>query len=104
MEAPEHQYAALGPDRWNKTYYASGVDANAMLKPWYTVDASGQTLGRLAVLVANTIRSCSVLQLTAEPWPTPGRVTASCLAHSHLSKKGSPDGIRLRQTQTAMSV
>lgn len=52
----ERQTASLGPDLWNKTYYPSGADANSIIKPWYTVDAEGQTLGRLAVLVANTIR------------------------------------------------
>lgn len=52
----ERQVASLGPDLWNKTYYPSGADANSITKRWYTVDAEGQTLGRLAVLVANTIR------------------------------------------------
>jgi hypothetical protein len=52
----ERTFAALGPDLWNRTYYPAGADTNPVNKPWYTVDAEGQTLGRLATLVANTIR------------------------------------------------
>ncbi|KAK9829808.1 hypothetical protein WJX72_008015 [[Myrmecia] bisecta] len=47
---------SLGPDLWNKTYYPTAFDASNERKPWFIVDAEGQTLGRLAVLVANHIR------------------------------------------------
>ena len=47
---------SLGPDLWNDTYYPTGSDAAAVHKRWYIVDAEGQTLGRLASLVATTIR------------------------------------------------
>lgn len=47
---------SLGVDKWNDTYYPTGADAAAVHKRWYIVDAEGQTLGRLASLVANTIR------------------------------------------------
>jgi hypothetical protein len=50
------QIASLGPDLWNRTYYPTKEDANTLKKPWYLVDAEGQTLGRLAVLVADHIR------------------------------------------------
>jgi large subunit ribosomal protein L13 len=47
---------SLGPDKWNDTYYPTGADAAAVHKRWYIVDAEGQTLGRLATLVTDTIR------------------------------------------------
>lgn len=46
----------MGPDLWNRTYYPTKADADSLKKPWYVVDAEGQTLGRLAVLVADHIR------------------------------------------------
>ncbi len=54
------QIASLGPDLWNRTYYPTKEDADSLKKPWYVVDAEGQTLGRLAVLVADHIR-CAYL-------------------------------------------
>ncbi|KAK9918779.1 hypothetical protein WJX75_006846 [Coccomyxa subellipsoidea] len=54
------QIASLGPDLWNRTYYPTKEDANTLKKPWYLVDAEGQTLGRLAVLVADHIRGKTV--------------------------------------------
>ena len=47
---------SLGPDLWNRTYYPTGADANPHIKPWYVVDAEGQTLGRLATMVAMHLR------------------------------------------------
>lgn len=47
---------ANGPDPWNKTYYPKGAHADNSKKPWYIIDAEGQTLGRLASLAANKIR------------------------------------------------
>ena len=46
----------MGEDLWNSTYYPKGADADNSRKPWYIVDAEGQTLGRLACLVASQIR------------------------------------------------
>lgn len=46
----------VGPDPWNKTYYPKGAHADNSKKPWFIIDAEGQTLGRLAVLAANKIR------------------------------------------------
>ncbi|BDA41123.1 50S ribosomal protein L13 [Coccomyxa sp. Obi] len=54
------QIASLGPDLWNRTYYPTKDDADSLKKPWYVVDAEGQTLGRLAVLVADHIRGKTV--------------------------------------------
>lgn len=45
-----------GTDLWNKTYYPTGPDAANLYKPWYIIDAEGQTLGRLATLAAMHIR------------------------------------------------
>lgn len=45
-----------GKDLWNDSYYPTGEDAKAVGKPWYIIDAKGQTLGRLATLAAHHIR------------------------------------------------
>eukprot|EP00798_Chlamydomonas_sp_ICE-L_P008355 gene8355-3434_t len=51
-EAP----AVFKGDLLNKTYYPTSADVDASRKQWYIVDASGQTLGRLACLVATYVR------------------------------------------------
>lgn len=48
--------ARKGKDLWNDSYYPTGEDAKAVGKPWYIIDAQGQTLGRLAALAAHHIR------------------------------------------------
>lgn len=48
--------ASPGTDLWNNTYYPTGPDAANVFKPWYIIDAEGQTLGRLATLAAMHIR------------------------------------------------
>ena len=53
----------LGPDNWNITYYPKQHDTVAVHKPWYIIDAEGQTLGRLAVLAACVLRYMSGLCL-----------------------------------------
>lgn len=45
-----------GKDLWNDSYYPTGEDSKAVGKPWYIIDAKGQTLGRLACLAAHHIR------------------------------------------------
>ena len=50
----------LGPDPWEKTYYPKGADRRNEMKQWYVVDAEGQTLGRLATLVARLLRGKTV--------------------------------------------
>ena len=47
---------SLGADLWNKTYYPRKHDTVAVHKPWFIIDAEGQTLGRLAVLAATVLR------------------------------------------------
>ena len=47
---------SLGVDKWNTSYYPTGVDAQNVTKPWFIIDAEGQTLGRLANLAAYYIR------------------------------------------------
>ena len=46
----------LGQDKWNRSYYPKLQDTVAVHKPWYLIDAEGQTLGRLAVLAATVLR------------------------------------------------
>ncbi|CAG9465870.1 unnamed protein product [Pedinophyceae sp. YPF-701] len=46
----------LGRDTWNNTYYPKQADSANVTKPWYIIDAEGQTLGRLASLAARVIR------------------------------------------------
>lgn len=43
-------------DLLNKTYYPTSEDSSNVTKQWYIIDATGQTLGRLACLAANYIR------------------------------------------------
>lgn len=43
-------------DLLNPSYYPSRADAANVTKNWYIVDAKGQTLGRLATLIATYIR------------------------------------------------
>merc|ERR1711904_638416 len=45
-----------GQDSWNKTFYPKSPDIANYKRPWYIVNANGQTLGRLASLVAKVIR------------------------------------------------
>lgn len=56
MAAAPVKIQRKGKDLWNDSYYPTGEDAAAVGKPWYIVDAEGQTLGRLAVLVAHHVR------------------------------------------------
>ena len=56
VDAPAASVPSMGPDLWNRTYYPSGREANPLIKPWYVVDAEGQTLGRLATMVAMHLR------------------------------------------------
>jgi large subunit ribosomal protein L13 len=51
---------SLGPDLWNKSYYPKAADHLQVNKPWYIVDAEGQTLGRVATLVANNLRGANM--------------------------------------------
>ena len=53
----ERDIPDMGRDLWNRSYYPTGPDAAALHKDWFIVDAAGQTLGRLAVLVSTYIRS-----------------------------------------------
>jgi large subunit ribosomal protein L13 len=48
--------AAVKGDLLNPSYYPSRADAANVTKNWYIIDAKGQTLGRLATLVATYIR------------------------------------------------
>mmetsp|Transcript_39774 Transcript_39774/g.66736 ORF Transcript_39774/g.66736 Transcript_39774/m.66736 type:complete len:238 (+) Transcript_39774:103-816(+) len=50
----------LGPDVWNTTYYPKAADHLQINKAWYIVDAEGQTLGRLATVVANHLRGANM--------------------------------------------
>jgi large subunit ribosomal protein L13 len=54
----------VGPDPWNRTYYPKGAHADNSKKPWYIIDAEGQTLGRLASLAASKIRGKTVSEYT----------------------------------------
>jgi len=51
---------SLGADVWNKSYYPKAADHLQVNKPWYVIDAEGQTLGRLSTLVANHLRGANM--------------------------------------------
>jgi len=40
----------------NRSYYPRKIDTTKTTKPWLLVDAEGQTLGRMASLIAVMIR------------------------------------------------
>ena len=64
-EAPamlERDIPDMGRDLWNRSYYPTGPDAAALHKDWFIVDAAGQTLGRLAVLVSTYLRSTTFMR------------------------------------------
>lgn len=48
------------PDAPSKSYYPKAADHLQINKPWFVIDAEGQTLGRLAVLAANHLRGKNV--------------------------------------------
>mmetsp|Transcript_17724 Transcript_17724/g.24498 ORF Transcript_17724/g.24498 Transcript_17724/m.24498 type:complete len:236 (-) Transcript_17724:174-881(-) len=50
----------LGTDVANNTFYPKAEDHLQVNKPWYIIDAKGQTLGRLAVLVSQHLRGANV--------------------------------------------
>ena len=50
----------VGPDPWNRTYYPKGAHTDNSTKPWFIIDAEGQTLGRLATLTAMIIRYMTI--------------------------------------------
>jgi large subunit ribosomal protein L13 len=54
----------LGADIWNTTYYPKGVDHVATEKTWYLIDAKGQRLGRMAVLIAQYLRGANKASYT----------------------------------------
>lgn len=64
LYAATAELKSLGPDLWNDTYYPTGSDAANVIKPWYIIDAEGQTLGRLAGLAANCIRGKNSAEYT----------------------------------------
>ena len=64
----EQDISDMGRDLWNRSYYPTGADAAALHKDWYIVDAAGQTLGRLAVLVSTYLRSAYTLLLLSTLW------------------------------------
>lgn len=53
-------FEKLGPDAANKTFYPKAEDHLQVNKPWYLVDAEGQTLGRVATLIANHLRGANL--------------------------------------------
>lgn len=56
MEETRANVESRGPDLFNRTYYPKAADHKNECKPWYIVDAEGQTLGRMAVLIATVLR------------------------------------------------
>ena len=101
----------MGPDLWNRTYYPTQEDANTVKKPWYVVDAEGQTLGRLSVLVADHIRwgdfPCRILRAkaTLEMPVVEGALPVSCPAYTGcLCKFSLAQRSRLRAFHTLKSV
>ena len=73
----------LAQDKWNRSYYPTLQDTVAVHKPWYLIDAEGQTLGRLAVLAATVLRQVSTPIPIAEPSRACMQLLC-CLLSSHI--------------------
>lgn len=56
---PDLQVEKLGADIWNTTYYPKAEDHLVTEKSWYLIDAKGQRLGRMAVLIAQYLRGAN---------------------------------------------
>lgn len=106
------QIEKLGPDTWNKTYYPKSSDTLNLYKPWYIIDAEGQTLGRLATLAANVIRGkhlptyhpamdmgCTVVVINADKVQVTGNKFTDKTYFRHTQNKrsgaGRPGGWKL---------
>jgi hypothetical protein len=86
VDAPR-QTGGQGLDLWNRTYYPKLLDTKKEEKPWYVVDAEGQTLGRLATCVANHIR-CEFLRPFT--WTRSVRERSLWPSHWHIFPGGIP--------------
>jgi large subunit ribosomal protein L13 len=97
---------SLGPDKWNDSFYPTGADAANVRKPWYIIDAEGQTLGRLANLAAFYIRGKNspaytpsvdmgayVVVINADKVAVTGRKETDKLYHRHTV--GRPGGWKI---------
>jgi len=93
---------SAGPDLWNRTYYPRAGDTSKDVKPWYLVDADGQTLGRLASSVAQLVRGkhgaaytpsmntgSYVVIINAEKVTVSGNKTDDKLYRRHTGRPGS---------------
>ncbi len=59
MTASAATVQKLGRDIWNTTYYPKAEDHVPTEKTWYLIDAKGQRLGRMAVLIATFLRGAN---------------------------------------------
>lgn len=113
VEAPS--IASKGPDYWNTTYYPTGGDASPLKKTWYVVDAEGQTLGRLATLVASTIRGKTsptyqpsmdmgsyVVIINAEKVKVTGNKEQQKMYYRHTGRPGSLKEENFRKLQARL--
>jgi ribosomal protein L13 len=93
---------SAGPDLWNRTYYPRAGDTSKDVKPWYLVDAEGQTLGRLASTVAQLVRGkqaasytpssntgAYVVIINAEKVTVTGNKSQDKLYRRHTGRPGS---------------
>ena len=101
-----------GPDLWNKTYYPRAGDTAKEVKPWYVIDAEGQTLGRMAVLAATLIRgkgtaaytpSCNtgayVVVVNAEKVVVSGQKADQKMYYRHSGRPGGMKSETFRELQ-----
>jgi large subunit ribosomal protein L13 len=103
MSAPPRGTLSRGLIRAMKTYVATPSTAE---RNWYVVDATGQTLGRLATQIANTLRGKRkpeytphidtgdfVIVVNAEKISVTGAKRTEKLYHRH---SGYPGGLKTR--------
>lgn len=116
VEAPaaetQTQGGGMGPDLWNFTYYPKLIDTKKENKPWYIIDAEGQTLGRLATLAADHIRGKTlaayspsmnmggyVVVINADKVVVTGRKTDQKMYRRHSGRPGGLKEETFRQLQ-----
>lgn len=64
VEGTRVRVESLGPDVLNRTYYPKAADHKNECKPWFVIDAEGQTLGRMAVLISTVLRGKNLVSYT----------------------------------------
>ena len=91
----------MGEDLWNKTYYPRAGDVCKDTKPWFLIDAKGQTLGRMAVLAYTPSSNTGgyVVVINAAEVTVSGAKTDQKMYYRHSGRPGGMKSETFRQLQ-----